>query len=102
MKKEAPAKELPLSDFDDVVRVSEGYRLTTARIYYRLPDHKRILQVFIWQNLDLPPRFPELQKFLSFWERKIEGPLHSVEVACAGPERFTRGFRAIDSSAIFH
>ena len=91
-----------MSDFDDAVRVSEGYRLTTARIYYYLPDHQHILQVFIWQTLDLPPLFPELHKFLSFWENKIEGPLHSVEVACASLERFTRGFKMLDSSAVFH
>ena len=27
----------------------EGYRLTTAEILYRMPDHPAILQTFIWQ-----------------------------------------------------
>ena len=27
------------------------------------------------------PKFPELQKFLAFWQEKLEGPLHSVQVA---------------------
>lgn len=27
------------------------------------------------------PEFPELQKFLQFWQQKLEGPLHSVQVA---------------------
>ncbi len=58
-----------------------GYRLTTAEIIYRLPDHLDLLQSYIWQDYDLAPRFPELNKFLAFWERKIEGPLHSVRVA---------------------
>ena len=40
-----------------------------------------VLQEFIWQEFDLFPKFPELNKFLSFWEREIEGPLHSVAVA---------------------
>ena len=27
------------------------------------------------------PKFPALQRFLDFWERELEGPLYSVEVA---------------------
>ncbi len=61
----------------------EGYRLTTAEILYRLPDHPELLQTYIWQELDLAPRFPTLRRFLDFWEREIEGKLHSVRV-CSG------------------
>jgi uncharacterized protein Usg len=59
------------------------WRLTTAEILYRLPDHPAVLQSFVWQRHDLAPRFPELSKFLGFWQREIEGPIHSVRVACA-------------------
>ncbi|MEM1399895.1 MAG: Usg-like family protein, partial [Pseudomonadota bacterium] len=38
---------------------------------------------FVWQKHDLAPRFPELNRFLGFWQREIEGPLHSVKVAVA-------------------
>lgn len=68
----------------------QGYRLTTAEILYHLPDHPHLVQSFIWQQLDIAPRFPELQRFLAFWERNIEGKLHSVKVAQAslvGPPR---------------
>ncbi len=61
-----------------------GYRLTTAEILYHLPDHPRLLQSFIWQDLDLAPGFPVLNKFLHFWETSIEGRLHSVRVAARG------------------
>jgi len=61
----------------------QGYRLTTAKILYHLPDHPSLLQTFIWQQLDLAPNFPELHKFLKFWHREIEGRLHSVTVASA-------------------
>jgi len=61
-----------------------GYRLTTAEILYRMPDHPDLLQSFIWQELDLAPRFPVLNKFLHFWETSIEGKLHSVRVAARG------------------
>lgn len=62
---------------------ASGYRLTTAQILYHLPDHPRLLQEFIWQHLDIAPDFPVLQKFLNFWERQIEGKLHSVTIAAA-------------------
>lgn len=58
-----------------------GYGLLTAEILYRLPDHPKLLQSFLWQTEDLAPKFPELAKFLVFWEREIEGPIHSVRVA---------------------
>jgi uncharacterized protein Usg len=57
-----------------------GYRITTAEIIYRLPDHPALLQSFIWQKFDLAPDFPELRKFLEFWSLNIEGKLHSVNV----------------------
>ena len=60
-----------------------GYRLTTAQILYHLPDYPQLLQEFIWQHLDIAPDFPELKRFLNFWERKIEGRLHSVKIASA-------------------
>jgi uncharacterized protein Usg len=58
-----------------------GYGLTTAQILYRRPDHKWLLQSYVWQDYDLCPDFPELNGFLKFWEERIEGPLHSVMVA---------------------
>jgi uncharacterized protein Usg len=64
----------------DLERQLCGYRLTTAEILYHLPDHPTLLQSFIWQKLDLAPRFPELHRFLDFWTREIEGKLHSVKV----------------------
>lgn len=65
------------------VRQLENYRLTTAEIIYWMPDHRHLLQSFIWQNLDLAPRFPALTKFLGFWEQNLDGKLHCVRVASA-------------------
>lgn len=64
-----------------VIRAAESYGLTTAQIVYHVPDKFGILQEFIWQQFDLFPEFPALRKFLRFWEREIEGRLHSVTVA---------------------
>ena len=59
------------------------YRLTTAEILYHLPDHPGLLQTYIWQDLDIAPRFPVLKKFLDFWARELDGKLHSITVAGA-------------------
>ncbi len=59
-------------------------RLVTAEIIYRMPDHPALLQTFVWQNYDTAPDFPLLRRFLEFWERSIEGKLHTVKVACVG------------------
>jgi uncharacterized protein Usg len=61
-----------------------GWSLTTAEILYRMPDHRGILQTFIWQEYDVAPRFPRLRKFLDFWSHNIEGPLAEIRVAHSG------------------
>lgn len=61
-----------------------GYRLTTAEILYHMPDHPAVLQSFVWQDLDMAPRFPVLHRFLEFWRRNLDGRLHSVRVGAAG------------------
>jgi uncharacterized protein Usg len=65
----------------DFQKQIEGYGLTTAHILYRRPDHHWLLQSYVWQAYDVFPVFPELTRFLKFWEEKLEGPLHSVQVA---------------------
>jgi uncharacterized protein Usg len=65
----------------------KDYRLTTAKIYYHLPDHPGLLQIFVWQQLDLAPDYPALKKFLDFWASTLHGKLHSVEVASVPPRK---------------
>lgn len=62
----------------DLEKMMKGYGLTTAQIFYHLPDHPLLLQSYVWQNYDLAPEFPEMKGFLKFWEEKLDGPLHSV------------------------
>ena len=67
------------------------YRLTTAEILYRYPDHPALLQSYVWQELDLAPKFPCLKKFLTFWDRELDGKIHSVKVMHAeviAPQEF--------------
>ena len=63
------------------VKQLADYRLTTAEILYHMPDHPGLLQTYVWQDLDLAPRFPELSRFLEFWQRELDGKLHSVKIA---------------------
>ena len=85
----------------DFLRQLEGWSLATAEIFYRMPDAQSVLQTFVWQDYDLAPKFPQLQRFLDFWNRELEGPIHSVRVAHArllGP----REMRMLDGEIALH
>lgn len=64
----------------DLKLMLRDYRLTTAEILYHFPDHPALLQSFVWQELDLAPKFPVLGKFIDFWNRELDGKIHSVKV----------------------
>lgn len=85
----------------DFRRQLAGYGLTTANILYHLPDHPRILQTYVWQDYDLAPEFPELARFLDFWRERLDGPLHSIQVAhrrLIGPSEW----RKVDASFLLN
>lgn len=51
------------------------------------------LQTYVWQNYDLAPDFPEMRKFLDFWQTSLDGPLHSVRYShqrLIGPNEWRR------------
>ena len=64
-----------------LTRQLQGYGLTTAEIHYYRPDYPSLLQLFVWQDYDLAPDFPELFGFLDHWRREIEAAPHSVRIA---------------------
>ena len=65
----------------DLARQLKGHRLTTAQIFYHLPDYPSLIQEYIWQDYDLDPQYPILRRFLGFWRKKIEGRIQSVRIA---------------------
>ena len=79
----------------------KSYRLTTAEILYHLPDHPSLLQTYIWQSLDIAPEFPVLTKFLDFWQRSLDGKLHSVRVGAVGLIQPPK-FRSVDAILTVH
>ncbi len=62
----------------------QDYRLTTAEILYHMPDYPDLVQCYLWQSLDRIPDFPKLNHFLSSWELKLDGKLHSVRIGYVG------------------
>ena len=56
----------------------QGYGLTTAEMFYYMPDHPHVLNTFIWQDYDLKPYHEKLLNFIGFWQDELDGPLHSV------------------------
>jgi uncharacterized protein Usg len=75
-----------LQGLEPILRFRD-WRMTTAELLYHMPDHPHVLQSYVWQKIDHAPEFPELNRFLDFWRREIEGPLHSVRVACTALTR---------------
>ena len=59
----------------------QGYGLMTAEISYYMPDHPALIQLFVWQQYDLAPRFPVLHRFLEHWRSDVEAAIHSVRIA---------------------
>jgi len=76
---------MPLSDtrLTDIALGLGGWRLTTAEVLYRMPDHPGLLQTFVWQTLDRAPDYPRILEFLAFWRKEIEAQIHSVRL-CDG------------------
>ena len=66
---------------NSLLRQLERFSLTTAEILYRLPDHPRLLQSYVWQDYDLAPKFPKLLYFLDYWVTNLDGQLYRVRVA---------------------
>jgi len=67
-----------MRDHAEFELILKGYGLTTAEFLYHMPDHPHLLQTFIWQDYDLAPRFPVMQRFVDYWRERLDGALHSI------------------------
>jgi uncharacterized protein Usg len=61
------------------------WRVATIQIYYWMPDHRDLLQEFVWQTEDLVPEFPRIHKFLNHWKNHIQAPIKAIELSHADP-----------------
>lgn len=75
---------MDLADSDYALKLKYGYKLTTLQIYYYLPDYTNIINEFIYQFLDINPKFPRTHKFLSYWKDNIETPIKEINIAQEG------------------
>jgi uncharacterized protein Usg len=61
------------------------WRQITAEILYCMPDHRSLVQSFIWQDMDRwdadpAQAFPRLRQFCAWWNATLEGPIVQVRV----------------------
>jgi uncharacterized protein Usg len=68
-------------------RAMLGHQLVTVSVLYYLPDHPSLLNEFLWQTMDLGPRYPRIGAFLDFWRREIEATIKEVMISEAAPFR---------------
>lgn len=64
---------------------NDGAQLVTLNLTYFRPDYTDILQLFVWQTLDIVPDLPRIQRFLAHWHHNIDAAIQSVEVGVKGP-----------------
>lgn len=76
-------------------------RITTIKVYYWMPDYINILQLFMWQFDDLPPRFPKAHKFLNHWHKNIDAIIKDIYLGHSGRYRQVE-FNPIDDIFNLH
>jgi uncharacterized protein Usg len=70
-----------------------GYSLVTINVIYYLPDHKSLVNEFMFQTMDLRPKYPRVERFLDYWRREIDAVIKEVQLADSmglSPRHFRR------------
>lgn len=55
-----------------------GYGLTTIQIYYYMLDYNSVINEFIWQTMDVKPKFPRIHQFLNYWRVNIDATIKEI------------------------
>lgn len=66
---------------EDFTLMMRGYSLVTLSVLYYMPDHRSIINEFLWQTMDLRPKYPRIERFLDYWRREIEAPICEVRIS---------------------
>ena len=56
--------------------------LVTVKVYYHMPD-SLLINEFIWQTLDLRPRYPRVHKFINHWRCEIDAVIQEIIIVDA-------------------
>ena len=54
--------------------------LVTLNIFYWMPDYENILQQFVWQTMDVKPKYPRINRFLDYWHNNIDAVMNEVVI----------------------
>tara|TARA_B100000508_G_scaffold140164_1_gene140375 strand:- start:847 stop:1053 length:207 start_codon:yes stop_codon:yes gene_type:complete len=54
--------------------------LVTLNVYYWMPDYENILQQFVWQTVDIKPKYPRIHKFLDYWHNNIDAIVSEIQI----------------------
>ena len=54
--------------------------LVTLNVFYWMPDYENILQQFIWQTMDVKPKYPRVHRFLNYWQNNIDAVVSEVVI----------------------
>jgi len=54
--------------------------LVTLNVFYWMPDYENILQQFIWQTMDIKPKYPRIQRFMDYWHNNIDAIVNEVVI----------------------
>ena len=45
-----------------------------------MPDYRHILNLFSFQDDDIPPEYPRMQQFVKYWEENIEAKIKEIQI----------------------
>ena len=54
--------------------------LVTLNVFYWMPDYENILQQFIWQTMDVKPKYQRVHRFLDYWHNNIDAVVNEIEI----------------------
>ena len=55
--------------------------LVTLNVYYWMPDYENILQRFVWQTMDVKPKYPRIHRFLNYWHNNIDAIVNEIRIS---------------------
>ena len=68
----------------------DKWELTTIQVYYYIPDYEHIVNLFMFQDDDVPPKYPRMQRFVQYWEENIIAKIESIKISSANQTDVTR------------
>lgn len=70
--------------------------LITIDVFYYFPDYPLLIQEFAWQTEDIIPEIPRTRKFLTYWERNIDGLISQVILTGLNSDGSASKFQTVD------